>query len=511
MKKRTAALSAAMLARALERCARRRAREAISRASRDARASTRASSSSSRAGTSNGEPAAPVVRTPIPGPASRRAVEALSAHADVGSIRYFVDVDASRGNYVVDADGNAVLDLYAHIASLPVGYNHEKMLAAMRDEANVGILAHRPALGNNPPIGWDDRVARTLMRVAPKGLMRATTMACGACANEHAMKAVFISAANARRGGREISEEEKVSCLTNQAPGSPGFKVLSFDGAFHGRTAACLSLTHTKWIHKLDFPTFDWPSCPFPKLKYPLDKFERENAEEEARCLAEVEKALTRDRDVVAVIVEPMQAEGGDNHASADFFRKLRALTKRENVRMIVDEVQTGCGSSGTFWAHEAWGLEHPPDIVTFSKKMQIAGFYAAADLAPELPYRIFNTWMGDPAKLIQLEVVLDCIEEHHLLDVVKSAGETLLNGLRELQEKYPSILANARGVGTLVAIDCDTSARRDALLHALLQKGVDIGGCGSATIRARPGLLFTSAHAGVFLERFERVLAAEM
>lgn len=168
-----------MLARALERCARRRAREAISRASRDARASTRASSSSSRAGTSNGEPAAPVVRTPIPGPASRRAVEALSAHADVGSIRYFVDVDASRGNYVVDADGNAVLDLYAHIASLPVGYNHEKMLAAMRDEANVGILAHRPALGNNPPIGWDDRVARTLMRVAPKGLTRATTMACG--------------------------------------------------------------------------------------------------------------------------------------------------------------------------------------------------------------------------------------------------------------------------------------------------------------------------------------------
>ena len=186
---------------------------------------------------------------------------------------------------------------------------------------------------------------------------------------------------------------------------------MSFYGAFHGRTAACLSLTHTKWIHKLDFPTFDWPSCPFPKLKYPLDKFERENAEEEARCLAEVEKALTRDRDVVAVIVEPMQAEGGDNHASADFFRKLRALTKRENVRMIVDEVQTGCGSSGTFWAHEAWGLEHPPDIVTFSKKMQIAGFYAAADLAPELPYRIFNTWMGDPAKLIQLEVVLDCIE----------------------------------------------------------------------------------------------------
>lgn len=172
-----------------------------------------------------------------------------------------------------------------------------------------------------------------------------------------------------------------------------------------------------------------------------------------------------------------------------------------------MDEVQTGCGSSGTFWAHEAWNLEHPPDVVTFSKKMQIAGFYAVADLAPELPYRIFNTWMGDPAKLVQLEVVLDCIEENNLLDLVKSSGATLLEGLEKLQAKFPKILSNARGVGTLVAVDADTPARRDAILHALLQDGVDIGGCGVSTIRARPGLLFTSAHAAVFLDALERVL----
>lgn len=456
-----------------------------------------------------GEPVEPKVRTKIPGPRSMASMEALSAHASVGSIRYFVDFERSRGNYVVDADGNEVLDMYAHIASLPVGYNHPAMLAALRDEANIGLLAHRPALGNNPPVGWEARVERTLMRVAPKGLSRATTMACGACANEHAMKAVFISAANARRAGAGISEDEKASCLNNQAPGTPDFKILSFDGAFHGRTAACLSLTHTKWIHKLDFPTFDWPSCPFPKLKYPLSEHVEENAAEEARCLALVEEALKKDRDVVGVIVEPMQAEGGDNHASADFFRKLRALTKRENVRMIVDEVQTGCGSSGTFWAHEAWNMEHPPDVVTFSKKMQIAGFYTAPELQPELPYRIFNTWMGDPAKLIQLEVVIDAIERDNLLEVVKDAGKTLLEGLEEMQQKYPGVLANARGVGTLVAIDCDTPARRDAVLGALLQSGVDIGGCGSATIRARPGLFFTSQHARVFLQKFDDVLSA--
>ena len=453
------------------------------------------------------EPVQPRVRTPIPGPQSDAQRQALAKHAPVGAIRYFIDFERSIGNYVVDADGNEVLDMYAHIASLPVGYNHPAMLRALSDRANIGLMAHRPALGNNPPVGWDRRVEATLMRVAPRGLDQATTMACGACANEHAMKAVFIAAANARRGGRGISDEEKASCLANQAPGSPGFKILSFDGAFHGRTSACLSLTRTKWIHKLDFPTFDWPACRFPKLKYPLEDFVQDNAAEEAACLAEVAEALDRDGDIVGVIVEPMQAEGGDNHASADFFQKLRTLTKTRDVSLIVDEVQTGCGSSGTFWAHEAWNLEHPPDVVTFSKKMQIAGFYTAKALTPELPYRIFNTWMGDPAKLIQLEVVIKCIEEDNLLSVVKSAGATLVDGLKALQNKYPHVLANARGIGTLVAVDFDTAERRDAVTRELLQNGVDIGGCGSTTMRARPGLYFTSAHAKIFLDKLGEAL----
>ena len=454
------------------------------------------------------EPAGPRARAPVPGPKSASQLERLRASGvDVGSIRYFVDLDASAGNYVVDADGTTMLDMHCHIASLPLGYNHPRVMAAIGDGRNASTLAHRPALGVCPPTDWADRIARTLLRVMPRGMTRVTTMACGACANEHAMKAAFIGAANARRGARGISAEDIASCMEHETPGTPNFKVLSFEGAFHGRTAACLTLTHTKWIHKLDFPAFAWPKCRFPRLKYPLEAHAEENAAEEAKCLDEVEEVLALDEDVVAVIVEPMQAEGGDNHASPDFFRRLREITRDRGVRLIVDEVQTGCGASGTFWAHEAWGLEHPPDLVTFSKKMQIAGFYATADLAPELPYRIFNTWMGDPAKLIQLEAVLDEIEEQNLLDVVKSAGSTLLEGLERLQAKFPSVLANARGVGTLVAVDCATTEMREKLLKDLLQGGVDIGGCGTSTIRARPSLTFTSAHAGVFLEIFERVL----
>ena len=108
---------------------------------------------------------------------------------------------------------------------------------------------------------------------------------------------------------------------------------------------------------------------------------------------------------VAALIVEPVQAEGGDRHAPASFFRGLRQLCLDHGVAFIVDEVQTGTGATGTMWAHEQWELETPPDMVTFSKKSQIAGYFARPDFLPAGAYRIFNTWMGDPAKMLQLKV----------------------------------------------------------------------------------------------------------
>jgi 4-aminobutyrate aminotransferase / (S)-3-amino-2-methylpropionate transaminase len=144
-------------------------------------------------------------------------------------------------------------------------------------------------------------------------------------------------------------------------------------------------------------PSFKWPSVPFPMLQYPLEENIEVNRREEERCLAEVEKTLKEWHcPVVAVVVEPIQSEGGDNHASPAFFRGLREITKRNGALMIVDEVQTGVGSTGTFWAHEKWGLSkgNEPDIVTFSKKFQAAGWYFHNEkLIPNKPYRQFNTW----------------------------------------------------------------------------------------------------------------------
>ena len=300
--------------------------------------------------------------------------------------------------------------------------------------------------------------------------------------------------------------------MANQAPGSPPYKMLSFEGAFHGRMLGCLSTTRSKPIHKLDVPAFDWPLAPFPRLRYPLAQHAAWNAAEEQRCLDAVRSLLRADKDVVGAIVEPIQAEGGDYSASPAFFRSLQALLKEEGRYLIVDEVQTGCAASGHMWAHEAWGLPTPPDAMTFSKKTQLAGFFCTQELIPKEAYRIFNTWMGDPVRLLQLEAVLESIRAFGLTENAKRTGEQLQEGLQALAARHAAhpraALSNVRGVGTLVAFDLPTSKLRDELVTALRAAGVDIPVCGERTVRCRPGLFFTERHAKQFLEILGGVLA---
>lgn len=357
-------------------------------------------------------------------------------------------------------------------------------------------------------MGWAERVASVLLGCAPAGLSRVVPMMCGSCANENAFKAAFMAKAASRRGGAPPSPEDLSSCMRNAAPGSPPYTVLSFEGAFHGRMLGCLSTTHSKSIHKVDIPAFDWPTAPFPRLRYPLGQHAAWNAAEEARCLAAVEAALARGGgNVAALIVEPIQAEGGDFSASPAFFRSLQAACKRHHAYFIVDEVQTGCAASGEFWAHSAWGLPTPPDAVTFSKKMQLAGFFCGPELVAKEAYRIFNTWMGDPVRMLQLEAVLADVRDFDLAQNAAHTGAVLQTGLLELGAKHGGAISAVRGAGTLVAFDAPSAAERDALVASLRQAGVDIPVCGERTIRCRPGLFFTERHARQFLGILDGVL----
>lgn len=400
---------------------------------------------------------------------------------------------------------------YAQIASIPLGYNNPALLKEARSPEMATALVNRPALGNFPSHDWADILETGILKVAPKGLNQVFTAMAGSDANETAYKAAFMYRRQRDRGGPavEFTEEELESSMNNQAPGAAQqLSILSFKTGFHGRLFGSLSTTRSKPIHKLDIPAFDWPQATFPQLKYPLDQHAEENARAEADSLAEVERLITSYHvPPCAVVVEPIQSEGGDNHASPAFFRGLRALTQKHGVLLIVDEVQTGVGATGRFWAHEHWDLPSPPDMVTFSKKAQTAGYYFGDPaLRPNKPYRQFNTWMGDPARALLFRAIVRETERLDLVRRTAQVGDYLFARLEALAAKHPGQFENLRGKGqgTFIAFD---NPRRDDFLKKAKRFGVNIGGSGQSAVRLRPMLIFEESHADILLEALEKVV----
>ncbi|TGO11306.1 hypothetical protein BTUL_0113g00360 [Botrytis tulipae] len=456
-----------------------------------------------------GEPERPHVKTAIPGPESQKAIAELDKVFDTRSLNMLANYQKSLGNYISDPDGNVLLDVYAQIASIPVGYSNPHLLKAAQSEQMASAIINRPALGNFPSHDWADIIKTGILKVAPKGLDQVFTAMAGSDANETAYKAAFMHRRQQERGGAhvEFSEEDIASSMLNQAPGAPQLSIMSFKTAFHGRLFGSLSTTRSKPIHKLDIPAFDWPQATFPLLKYPLEDHVVENQKIEEEALADVERIITTHHlPPCAVVVEPIQSEGGDNHASPAFFRGLRALTKKHNVLLIVDEVQTGVGATGKFWAHEHWNLDTPPDMVTFSKKAQTAGYYFGnPELRPNKPYRQFNTWMGDPARAILFRAIIEEIERLDLVNNTAKVGDYLYGELERLAKQYPGEIQNLRGKGqgTFLAFD---SNRRDEVLKKAKSVGINIGGSGERAVRLRPMLIFQEHHANILLEGLEKI-----
>ncbi|RFU33206.1 hypothetical protein B7463_g3099, partial [Scytalidium lignicola] len=456
------------------------------------------------------EPSGPILKTAIPGPESQKAIAELHKVFDTRSLNMLANYQKSYGNYIADPDGNVLLDVYAQIASIPVGYSNPTLHAAASSEQMISALINRPALGNFPSHDWASILETGILKVAPKGLDQVFTAMAGSDANETAYKAAFMWRRQQERGGYnvEFTEAELESSMNNSSPGSPALSILSFKTAFHGRLFGSLSTTRSKPIHKLDIPAFDWPQATFPLLKYPLEDYVEENKAIEEASLAEVEKLITTyHHPPAAVVVEPIQSEGGDNHASPEYFRKLRALTKKHNVLFIVDEVQTGVGATGKFWAHDHWNLDTPPDMVTFSKKAQTAGYYFGnPELRPNKPYRQFNTWMGDPARAILFRAIIDEIERLDLVTNTKNVGDYLYSGLESLAKQHPGEIQNLRGKGqgTFIAFD---NPRRDQFLQNAKKVGINIGGSGQSAVRLRPMLIFQKHHADILLDAMEKII----
>jgi 4-aminobutyrate aminotransferase/(S)-3-amino-2-methylpropionate transaminase len=450
--------------------------------------------------------------TEIPGPKTRE-LAARGSFDMQGIYRALVlDDQKSAGVWAVDADGNVLLDLFANFALGALGYNHPAVMAVARSEAFARAAANPTSTPFVTTPAWFDFLEALETKWAPRGMAKVFCVDGGGEGVEAALKAAFIvHAEDAReRAGKprnplELGEDAQRGFLENAGTDAV---VVSFAGAFHGRGLGPLSATHSKAIHKADLPAFPWPMAPFPVSRFPLAEHVEANAREEERALAALDVILAAHAGrVAAIVVEPIQSEGGDRHASPAFFRGVQARARKAGAAFVLDEVQTGVGMSGTLWAHEQLELPEPPDMVCFGKKMQMGGFFATPRFAIAQFGRMYQTRNGDRARAMISEAILRTIDDEKLLARVTATGAHFLRGLEDLAQRHPALVSEPRGRGLLLAFDLPTPAVRDDFLKRALARGVFASYTGTRAVRLRPHLITEIPEADDALAVFDTVL----
>jgi 4-aminobutyrate aminotransferase/(S)-3-amino-2-methylpropionate transaminase len=420
-----------------------------------------------------------------------------------------VDDEASQGTSLVDADGNAFLDLFSSFALGALGFNHPALLAAARSDGFARAAANPTSTPFLTTRAWLDFVAEVEAKWAPPGMAKMFCVDGGGEGVEAALKAAFIVYGERRRaaGGApvnplELPADEQARIMDNAGTDAV---VVSFGGAFHGRGLGPLTATHSKVMHKADLPAFGWPQVPFPANRWPRERYGEENAALEAESLAELSRVLGS-RRVAAVIVEPIQSEGGDRHASPAFFQGVQRLAGAAGAAFVMDEVQTGVAITGTMWMHEQLGLPRPPDLVCFGKKFQLGGFFAGPEYDIRRFGRMYQTRNGDRARALLSLATLRTIEADGLLGHVRETGAYFLARLQELAERHPA-MTEPRGRGFILAFDLPTAALRDDFLARCMRRAVFPTYTGSRSVRLRPHLITTAAEVDEAVAVFDAVL----
>lgn len=428
--------------------------------------------------------------------------ESLNKHILADGFDLTYDMEQSNGAYIYDSKHNrTLLDFFTCFASVPLGYNHPKMI---NDEAfKKNLLMAAMANPSNSDVYTQQyaQFVETFSQIGiPDYLPHAFFIAGGSLAVENAIKVAMDWKVQ-----KNFEKGYKVE---------KGFKVLHFEKAFHGRSGYTLSLTNTlpdktKWFAK-----FDWPRVSIPEVKFPLSGANLDKAiSTETLSIAQIKQAFNDFKDdICAIIIEPIQSEGGDNHLREEFLIQLREIADENDAFLIYDEVQTGVGLTGKFWCHQHFSEKARPDIVAFGKKMQVCGILVGDKVNQietnvfKVPSRINSTWGGNLVDMVRSTQILQILEEDKLCDNATKIGSYLKENLQSFAQKFDK-MSNVRGRGLLCSFDFPNAEMRNAFITKGLENNVMFLGCGKQTIRFRPALCIEQKHIDEGLTVMEKIL----
>lgn len=404
------------------------------------------------------------------------------------------DIDNSYGNFLYDKKNHRMLlDAFSFIASNPLGHNHPKLSDPEFERKLLRVAKVNPS---NSDILTEEYVdfLQTFFDIAVPDYFRDSFfIAGGSLAVENAVKTAFDwKYRKLLERGVKINPDQ--------------LKVVHFKNAFHGRSGYSLTLTNTADPRKYQFfPHFSgWPRLSAPAIHEKFTHGEQivRDSKFFNRALDDLER---QGNECAAIIIEPIQGEGGDNHFTKEFHKNLRFLADKFEMLLIYDEVQTGVGLTGKMWAHQHYDVI--PDVISFGKKMQVCGILSGkrvrevANNVFEEKSRINSTWGGNLVDMVRSQKYLEIIKEESLVDNARDVGKYLLDKLKSLG------LENARGEGLMCAFDLPTPEERNAVVSRCLDNGLFLLGCGTHSVRVRPSLTFSVAECDLLIDILRKSL----
>jgi len=435
---------------------------------------------------------APEIKTSLPGPNARAIIERDKKYVSPSYTRDYPFVIArGEGAVVEDVDGNRFLDCAAGIAVNSTGVSHPDVVKAIAEQAQKFIHMSGTDFYYEPQV----RLAEELASIAPiAGDVRTFFANSGTEATEAAIK---LARYHTKRQG-----------------------VIAFLGAFHGRSMGSLSLTASKAVQRRGFGPFmpgvyhaPYADC----YRCPVGAKPESCA---AECLSFIEDQilvhLVSPDEVGAIVVEPIQGEGGYVVAPAQFLERLRALTSQHGMLLVVDEVQSGMGRTGKMFASDHIGLK--ADVVTIAKGiasgLPLGVACARAEVMSWPPGAHASTFGGNPVACAAATATIKLLKEQ-LVANAAAVGEHLMNGIRSLQEKH-QIIGDVRGRGLMIGIELVRDRRtkeraveeRNAVVQAAFRRGVLLLGAGKNALRLAPPLVFTRAQADSVVKILDEALA---